>query len=170
LALMERTMIEVVGNLFVGSQEDEASVRGESGWYFIHACKDPYHRQALGYTGRGAPKDHPEYLVASREGRLILNLVDADNVAYIPAEIIDAALLAIHQNIGSSRVLVHCNQGFSRSPAIALLYMARYTEQFRSMDHGTAVQKFRQVYPAYDPAGGMAEYVRLHWAKYVVQI
>ena len=163
-------MIEVVRNLFVGSQEDESSVRGQSGWYFIHACKEPYHRQALGYTGRGAPKDHPEYLVASREGRLILNLVDADNVAYIPVEIIDAALMAINQNIGTSRVLVHCNQGFSRSPAIALLYMARFTDRFRSMDHGAAVQQFRRMYPTYAPAGGVAEYVRLHWAKYCVQV
>lgn len=162
-------MIEVFENLFVGSQEDEAAVRGQSGWYVIHACKEPYHRKALGYTGRGAPKEHPEYLVAAREGRLILNLVDVDNVAYIPAEIIDTALEAIQQNISSSRVLVHCNQGLSRSPTIALLYMARFSYQYRSMDHGTAVQQFRRIYPAYIPAGGMADYVRLHWAKYVRQ-
>jgi hypothetical protein len=162
-------MIEVFKNLFVGAQEDEMAVRGHSGWYVIHACKEPYHRQALGYTGRGAPKEHPKYLVAAREGRLILNLVDVDNVAYIPAEIIDAALMAIHQNIGSSRVLVHCNQGLSRSPAIALLYMARFTDRFRSMDHGTAVQQFRWMYPAYAPAGGVAEFVRRHWAKYAAQ-
>jgi hypothetical protein len=163
----ERTLIEVFRNLFVGSQEDEATVRRESGWYVVHACKEPYHRQALGYTGRGAPKDHPEYLVAAREGRLILNLVDADNVAYIPAEIIDAALVAIHQNISSLRVLVHCNHGFSRSPTIALLYMAKFTDRFRSTNSETAIQEFRRIYPAYAPAGGMAEYVRLNWGKYV---
>ena len=162
-------MIEVSRNLFVGSQEDESFVRGQTGWYFIHACKEPYHRQALGYTGRGAPKDHPEYLVAARDGRLILNLVDVENVAYIPAEIIDAALMAINQNIGGSKVLVHCNQGLSRSPAIALLYMAKFTVQFRSMDHETAVREFRRIYPTYAPARGMAEFVRLHWAKYAAQ-
>src|SRR5471032_2821911 len=113
-------MIEVHKNFFVGAETDEQGIRGQSGWYVIHACKEPYHRQALGYTGRGAPKNHPEYLIAPRDGRLILNLVDVDNVAYIPAEIIDAALAAIHQNITSSKVLVHCNQGMSRSPAIAL--------------------------------------------------
>jgi hypothetical protein len=159
-------MIEVFDNLFVGSQQDESSVRGQSDWYFIHACKEPYHRQALGYTGRGAPKNHPEYLIAVREERLILNLVDADDVAYIPAEIIDAALTAINQNIVRSRVLVHCNQGFSRSPAVALLYMARFTDRFRAMDHGTAVQQFRRIYPTYAPAAGIAKYVRLHWSKY----
>ena len=38
-----------------------------------------YHRQALGYRSRGAPKDHPEYLVARRGNRLILNIVDAND-------------------------------------------------------------------------------------------
>lgn len=42
-------MIEVFRNLFVGAQEDEAAVHGVSGWYVIHACKEPYHRQN-GYT------------------------------------------------------------------------------------------------------------------------
>ena len=159
-------MIEVTGNLFVGSQDDEIALRQQSGWFVIHPCKEPYHRQALGYTGRGAPKEHPEYLIAVRPGRLILNLVDVDNVAYIPPEIIDTALTAIHQNIGSAKVLVHCNQGFSRSPTIALLYMAKFTDKFRSMDFETAVREFRQLYPPYAPAAGMAQYVRLNWAKY----
>ncbi|HVB57494.1 MAG TPA: hypothetical protein VNE63_13870 [Candidatus Acidoferrales bacterium] len=109
-------MIEVHHNLFVGSQEDEVSIGGQSAWFVVHACKEPYHRQALGYTGRAAAKDHPEYLIARRPGRLILNLVDAADVNYIPAEIIDTALNDIHQNITSTKVLVHCNQGLSRSP------------------------------------------------------
>jgi hypothetical protein len=159
-------MIEVFRNLFVGSERDEAVTRGQSGWYVVHACKEPYHRQALGYTGRGAPKSHPEYLVAIRDGHIILNLVDVDNVAYILPEIIDAALTAIHENIGASKVLVHCNQGLSRSPTIALLYMAKFTSQFQSVDHGTAVQDFRLLYPSYAPAAGMADYARLNWAKY----
>ena len=117
-------MIEVYDNLFVGSQEDEAALRRQVGWYVVHACKEPYHRQALGYSGRGAPKTHPEYLIAARPGRLILNLVDVDNVSYISPEIIDAAVAAIHENIGVAKVLVHCNQGLSRSPSIALLYLA----------------------------------------------
>ena len=74
--------------------------------------------------GRATPKDHPEYLIARRPGRLIFNLVDVADVNYIPAQIIDAAFwTGIHQNIASSKVLVHCNQGMSRSPAIAFLYL-----------------------------------------------
>jgi protein-tyrosine phosphatase len=97
---------------------------------------------------------------------LILNLVDVDNIDYIPTEIIDAALAAIHENISSSKVLVHCNQGMSRSPAIALLYMAKFTGRFTSMDSEAASREFCRIYPAYAPAGGMAEYVRLNWEQY----
>lgn len=49
-------MIEVCPNLHIGSERDEQSLLGQAGWFFIHACKEPYHRQALGYTGRAAAK------------------------------------------------------------------------------------------------------------------
>lgn len=163
-------MIELAQNLFVGSQDDEAQIRGRTGWFVIHACKEPYHRDALGYSGRGAPKEHPEYLIARRAGRLILNLVDVANINFIAPEIIDAALEAIHQNIGTQKVLVHCNQGMSRSPTIGLLYLAKFTNAFRGQTHEEAVQKFRGLYPQFNPALGMAEYARQNWLKYSVGV
>lgn len=102
-------MIEVHKNLFVGGEGDEQQVRSLAGWFVIHACKEPYHRQALGYSGRAANKDHPEYLIAHRPGRLILNLVDVADVNFIGAALVDAALAAIHENLPSQKVLVHCN-------------------------------------------------------------
>lgn len=135
-------MIEVCPNLHVVSEQDEQRIHGQAGWFFIHACKEPYHRQALGYTGRAAAKTHPEYLIARRNDRLILNIVDVDDPNYISPEIVDAALGAIKDNIQHTKVLLHCNQGQSRSPGIALLY------------------------PPYAPARGMAEYIRLNWHRY----
>jgi hypothetical protein len=59
-------MIEVYSKLFVGDELDyERKVSHQTGWATVHACKEPYHREALGYSSRGAPKDHPEYLVVS---------------------------------------------------------------------------------------------------------
>ena len=159
-------MIEVHHNLFVGSEADEALVRGQSGWFVVHACKEPYHRQALGYQGRAAAKDHPEYLIARRPGRLILNLIDANDVNFIPAEIIDTALSEIHQNIASTKILVHCNQGLSRSPTIAFLYMLRFSDVFRRESLSQDLQDFHKSYPAYAPAQGMADYVALNWPRY----
>lgn len=162
-------MIEVYANLFVGSQEDEASIRGGDGWFVVHACKEPYHRQALGYTGRAAPKNHPEYLMARRNGRLILNLVDVDDVSFVSPLIIDAALSDIHQNLTTKRVLVHCNQGLSRSPCIALLYLAKFTDVFGDQGYDGALRYFQALYPPFAPAKGMAAYVRLNWIKYSSQ-
>lgn len=159
-------MIEVHEKLYVGAESDEHQIRGQPGWFVIHACKEPYHRQALNYTGRAASKDHPEYLLARRDGRLILNLVDVDDVNFIRTEIIDAALNAIHDNIKESKVLVHCNQGQSRSPTIALLYMRKYTKIFRGLELSESLLAFRKIYPLYNPARGMAEYARLNWQLY----
>jgi len=161
-------MIEIHPRLFVGTEIDyEARVQQETGWWVVHACKEPYHRRLLGYSGRGAPKNHPEYLLAARPGRLILNLVDVDKVSFIAPEIVNAALNAIRDNIRSSKVLIHCNQGMSRSPAIALLYLLKYTDVLGVTDHTSALQAFQMPYPSYAPAKGMADYVMLNWVKYL---
>lgn len=160
-------MIEVFSNLFVGNEADASNVLHTPGWYIVHACKEPFHRQALGYKGRGAPKEHPEYLIAERDGRLILNLVDAPDSAYIPKEIMDAAVDAIHKNISKKKVLVHCNQGMSRSPTIALLYLAKYTNIFSSDDFAIALARFKKLYPAYAPANGVAMFAQENWNLYV---
>ena len=159
-------MIEVFSILFVGNEAVASNVLHTSGWFIVHAGKEPFHRQALGYTGRGAPKDHPEYLVAERDGRLALNLVDAPNPAYIPKEAIDAALEAIHKNISQSKVLVHCNQGMSRSPTIALLYLLKHTQELKFESLSSVLEKFKALYPAYGPAGGMSGFIEKYWLEY----
>jgi len=163
-------VIEVYKNLYVGAQSDENAVRSQPGWFFIHACKEPYHRQTLGYRTPGAPKTHPEYLLAHRPGRLILNLVDADNMSFISPIIIEAALAAIHEHRQTQKVLLHCNQGQSRSPGIALLYLAHHTDHFAGLDHDAACQAFRGLYPAYAPARGVADFIRHHWSRYAVRV
>lgn len=161
-------MREVYPGLYVGSQVDyEGQVRGESGWAVVHACKEPYHRQALGYRGRGAPKDHPEYLIARRGSRLILKLIDAPDPAYIPKEIIDAALAFIHENLQAGRrVLVHCNLGESRSPSMALLYLVSHSQRLPVGSLSEAEQVFRDVYPFYNPGRGMRGFMTEHWGEY----
>jgi len=117
---------------------------------------EPHHRKALGYWGRSAPKDHPEYLVAPRDDRSMLNLIDADHPAYIPKEIRGRSLTFIQRSLRQKRrVLVHCNQGRSRAPAIGLLYLACHTELFRGPSYITSHERFVELYPAYDPAQGV---------------
>lgn len=93
-------MIEIAKNLFVGNQNDyENLVKFRNDFSVVHACKEPYHRKALGYLGRGAPKNHPEYLIARRGNRLILNLIDVVDPNYIPEEIIFKAVSFIEEKL-----------------------------------------------------------------------
>jgi len=161
-------MIEIHPNLFIGNEQDyESKVRHEPGWCVVHACKEPYHRLALGYTSRAAPKDHPEYLIARRGNRLILNLVDAPDPAYIPKEIIDAALEFISTSLRSgNHVLVHCNEGCSRSAGIGLLYLAKNTDKVPKGDFLAAEAAFRSIYPQYNPKSGMRGFMMSNWRNY----
>lgn len=134
----------------------------------VHACKEPYHRQALGYSGRAAPKTHPEYLIATRDNRLILNMVDVDNPAYIPNEIMDAALLFIDQNLKAGKqVLVHCNQGMSRSAGIALLFLAQQGLIAQS-SFIEAEQQFKTLYPPCNMAMGIRGFLMQNWDSYIL--
>ena len=161
-------MIEIHPNLFIGNQDDyEINVARQLDWAVVHACKEPYHRQALGYAGRAASKDHPEYLLAKRDNRLILNLVDAADPAYIPDVIIDSALRFAQDNLSESKnVLIHCNQGMSRSPSIGLLYLVAYTDKLPKDNFIMAEEAFREIYPYYSPAAGIRGFMQLHWEKY----
>lgn len=161
-------MIEVSERLYVGNQNDyenTVKLQGDA-WHVVHACKEPYHRQALGYTGRSAPKDHKEYLIALRDYRLILNLIDPDNPAYVPKEIIDAALEFIHEGLSlDKKVLVHCNLGKSRSPSIAMLYLATQSK-IPSASLLEAEAAFKKLYSQYMPGAGMRGFMQQHWDIY----
>jgi len=160
-------MIEIHKNLFVGNETDyEQSVKGQRDWYIIHACKEPYHRALLGYKGRGAPKNHPEYLYAIRNNRLFLNIVDVDDPTYISEIIINESLKFIDAALRTGKkCLVHCNIGESRSPSIGLLYLA-----YKSIIHvGSfieAEQSYRLIYPAYNPKNGIRSFLQMNWHKY----
>ena len=161
-------MIEIHPNLYVGHQGDyEHQVKGQDGWAVVHACKEPYHRQLLGYGTRGAPKDHADYLYAERGNRLYLNLVDAPRPAYIPKEIINKAIAFIHEKLAEDlKVLVHCNQGESRSPGIGFLYLLRGTDVLPLTSLDAALAKFRQIYPAFSPSGGISGFIAANWEEY----
>ncbi len=161
------SVIEVTENLFVGNMYDyENTVKHQKDWSTVHACKIPYHKQLLGYSGNAAPKDSPEYLFADRGDRLYLNIVDSPNPKYIPSEIVDKAIDYIGKELKTGkRVLVHCNEGRSRSTIISLLYLATIGE-YSGMSLEEAEKQFRLIYPLYSPKTGTRGYALLNWDKY----
>jgi predicted protein tyrosine phosphatase len=160
-------MIEVYKNLFIGNEIDfERNVKQQPGWIIVHACKEPYHRQALGYRGQACAKTHPEYLFALRSNRLFLNLVDVDDPSWVSPIIVDEAIRFLDEGLKKGqKALVHCNQGMSRSAGLGLLYLA-HIGQFGDADFVTAEMKYRELYPPYRPAGGIHGFCMQSWDKY----
>jgi len=160
-------MIEVHPRLFVGAQvEYESRVRQESGWAIVQACKEPYHRDAVGYTTPMPLKGHPEYFIARRDSRLCLNLLDAPDPAEIPAEVMDAAVAFIHECLmAGGRVFLHCQMGMSRSPSIAMLYLGTHTDRLPADSFDAALAKFSDIYPPFSPRLGVLGFLRDRWAS-----
>lgn len=156
-------MKNVYGNLYVGSGEDFEKLKNEPDWFFVQAAKEPWHRQALGYTGRSAPKEHKEYLIAERGNRLILNMVDTDSPDYFSIGTFKRATAFIDAALTSGKkVLVHCNQGESRGPSVALVYLESIGVLGNS-NAKQAVQQFLEIYPAYRPKNGIATFLEKEW-------
>jgi hypothetical protein len=150
-------MIEIKHNLYVGNQND---CQGAKGFAVAHCCKEPYHRAFVGYRQRALPKDHKEYLWAIRGDEIALNIIDADKKEYFAEGMINAALNHIEYHLrAGKRVLVHCNQGGSRGPSIAMLSMRDELPD----DFIEAEGRFKELYPLYNPRNGIREYVRDHW-------
>ena len=167
-------MREVYKNLFCGNQNEQLISYNpdpfKEEWAIVHACKEPFHRQFVGYTGRGCPKDNPEYLWAERGNRLALNIVDAPDPKFFAKEMIDKGLDFIEQKLGEGRkVLVHCNEGMSRSPSICLLYLIKH-----GIIKGETLEdceaEFMKVYPEYNPGAGMRGFVKQHWELYKLNL
>lgn len=160
-------MIKIYPHLFIGNALDyEDGIAHMEGWSVVHACKEPYHRQFVGYETRSAPQDDPEYLWAVRGNRLALNLIDGENPAFVPKEAIDYALEFTNNKLSLGKnVLIHCNQGLSRGPSIGFLYLAKYTEEL-SERFMSALGAFTLMYPSYNPGQGIYEFVKMRWPEY----
>lgn len=151
-------MIEIQPNLFVGNDSDCIGL--DKGWAIVHCAKEKWHRQFVGYRHRALSKDHKEYLYAIRDNEIALNMVDADKPEFFTEDMINSALTFINFYLGfGKKVLVHCNQGGSRSPSIAMLYIKDKLPQ----DFEEAEEEFKLLYPLYNPKNGIREYVRNHW-------
>lgn len=175
-------MVEVYPGLFVGNQEDYEAMTSfphckefEKEFSFIGAAKYPWHKEHAkmdgsdceGYEGKSMPKDQKEYLYAEREHALYCNLIDAKDPAYVPDEIILKCLDFIQKEMQNDRkVLICCNQGESRSPSIALMYMIE--DGFFDDCNGiyNVIKRFDSLYPVYKPANGMEQKVIEFWRKY----
>lgn len=168
-------MKKIIDRLYVGTVADVGfTIQTSCEYSILGACKEPLHRTNArlsinnydGYVGRAMPKDEPEYYYAEREHALYLNLIDAKEAAYIPDICINKALEFIEKEIAEgNNVLVVCNQGRSRSPAIAFLYLLK-TGIIRCPTFQEAFNLFQDsFYKDFSPGAGILEYIKGYWEK-----
>lgn len=161
-------MIKIHDRLWVGSDDDYTPAIDPYNWTVVHAARDPWHRMFVGYTGRGAPKESPEYLFAQRGKCLALNLFDTDDLKYVNPEIMRVAVNFVHgaHKTSQDNILIHCNKGQSRGPTIGMLCIAN------ELGDNFAVAKalFEGIYPAYKPMHGFEDFARINWRQYYENI
>jgi len=160
-------MMKVFSNLYVGSQSD-CFYDNKNDWIVIHACKDPCHKYSVGYRGN-LNKNHPNYLIKKMKNHLFLNMVDMNQpLSHEYTEpIIITSLNFIEENINQKNILIHCNLGFSRSPALTLLFLAKRTNEISDKSYNDAKNDFIKIYPNYRPRTGIEIYLKKYW-DYVV--
>lgn len=148
-------MISIYPGVYVGTVDEAFRWKGRA----ILAAKEPCHRYAVGYSSKAAPKDSPEYLIARRGNRMILNAVDNIAVQWIDKGMIQQALDFVSPE---EATLIACNQGRSRSPAIALMWMLK-CGHIKAASLVDAENDFKHLYPAYAPTQGYRDFINQNY-------
>jgi len=156
-------MIEISERLFIGSENDCRF--GDINWAIVHACKSPCHQRAVGYS-KSLPASHPNYLVLEKADDLYLNIIDPPGPLFMPPLFTSFLEFAKNHWEQGKKILIHCNQGESRAPTLALLFLAKYKNSISKGSFDSAKQEFQQIYPYYQPGQGIQIYLRRNWNEF----
>ena len=146
--------------VFVG---DDADCRiASSRLAVVHACKFPCHQRAI--HPRGVTEDN--WLVFETGFDLYLNIIDPESPLFVPETFHRFLDFAQRQHDTGRRLLVHCNRGESRSPSLAMLFLAKRLVAISNESHEAASTEFARLYPAYSPNSGIRQYLTEHWSEF----
>ena len=145
---------KVSSNLFIG--DIESCKRISHSDCIIHATKNPCFTRMMG--GK-VEKDNPNYLYYETEKDLYLNIIDSDEPLFYKATF-DKALEFIGKHIFENKVILHCNEGRSRSPSIAMLYL------FHNLEYREAQNRMLDIYNDYNPSMGIDEWLGWNWDSF----
>lgn len=158
-------ILRVAENLYVGNTIGLAFTNKKE-WAIIHSCQS-YHYSIFNWNLYNRPKkEDPNYLVYEYNNELSLNWVDGDAHLYewYGYSGFSNILNFIDKHIKNRKVFIHCDKGESRSPTIALLYMAKRMAMISNNSYLEAYTDFLKLYHLYRP-GGIAKYVENNWDK-----
>ena len=153
-------MQEVYERVFVAN--DQSCRRGDDEWAIVHACKSPCHQRAVGYQGK-LQNTHPNYLVLIDGADLFMNIIDPPAPLFMPASFTSFLAFSDKQWLAGRKLLIHCNQGESRAPSLALLFLAKCRSALNNHTYQSARAEFELRYPAYNPGKGIQTYFSRNW-------
>lgn len=156
-------MEQIINRIYVGGDADYEKVKDRDNFSILRCCKygPGGHQETVGYKSRGAPKG-PEYLAAKKGNRMALNYIDANDASLIPVEMIEEGLKYVDERLAAGdKVLIACNEGWSRGPTTAMLYL----RSIGDLPHNFIVSEriFRTLYPHYNPGTGVRTFAKEHW-------
>lgn len=152
--------------LYVGDINDTQNL-DEGSWAVVHATQT-VHYKFFGWnrTNNKPNRNHPNYISYEKDNHFSLNWVDGASYLYDwsgPATFI-RVLDFIDKWIPERKILVHCDQGLSRSPILCLLFLAKRKASIPNISYIDAKNEFIKIYPAFNP-GGIGDYVNTNWDK-----
>ena len=150
-------------NIYVGNKAD-SRLRSDPAWAVVNTAKT-VHVEVKGWSN-APPQDHPDYLAFEDGQFLSFNWVDGASRMYdwSGPEAFIRALDFIDKWYDNKNVLISCDLGQSRSPTIALLYLAKRLHLIPCDSFANARAEFQILYPRYTPSG-IAQFVSDHWSE-----
>lgn len=154
-------MQEVYERVFVTNEL--SCTHGDGELAVVHACKSPCHQNAVGYTGN-LSNQHPNYLVLEKENDLFLNIIDPAEPLFMPPLFSHFIEFSNKHWSQGKKIIIHCNQGESRAPSLALLFLAKVVSVIPNDSYGAAREEFEKLYPRYNPGQGIQKYFAKNWS------
>ena len=152
-------MERVYERIYSGDSSDCFS--GAGSWAVIHACRHPCFRRAI--RRHGMSEQPPAYL---EDGpNLYLDIFDG------PARYFSIAPFEAFLSFASRHwqkdcgILIHCNQGISRAPSLAMLLLAKHAKVLPSATFDEAMTAFSKRIPDCSPGEGIRSFLREHWTQ-----
>lgn len=153
-------MQEIHERIFVAN--DVSCKCGDSSLAVVHACKSPCHQGAVGYRGN-LPSSHPNYLILEDDNNLYLNIIDPPVPLFLPPLFSNFMRFSDQHWKSGKSLLIHCNQGESRAPSLALLFLSKGLSVIDNSSYASARMDFEKIYPRYVPGKGIETYFAQNW-------
>jgi len=138
-------MKRITDKIYVGTVQDYREA--DTSFAFLACAKHPVFME-LGGSG----------LYKRRGNTLALNMIDVADPKYFNVEQFTEAMRFIDEH---DKVLIFCNQGKSRSPVIAMLYLIK-SGVFKVNNLGAAYREMKKLYPRMQPTIGIIKFVGEH--------